>query len=165
MVFVNHQKNKLSPAFTLIELIAVIVIIAVAATIVVPYATGTTSFQASSASRLIMSDLEYAQNQAITTQIPVSVTFSVSENSYTVSNASGTLIHPISKKAYMVDFDTTGGFGKVSVSSVDFGGGSSITFDALGAPDNDGRVTVVAGQHTYTVTVSPVSGRVTVAGN
>ena len=112
-----------------------------------------------------MSDLEYAQNQAITTQTPVSVTFSVSGNSYTVSNASGTLIHPISKQAYIVDFDTTGGFGNVSVSSASFGGASVVTFDALGAPDNGGTVTVVAGPQTYTVTVAPVSGRGRVAGN
>ena len=151
-------------AFTLIEIIVVLVILAVAATIIVPYATSTTSFQASGAARLIMSDLEYAQNQAITTQTPVSVTFSVSGNSYTVSNASGPLIHPITKQTYVFDFDTSSGFKNVSVSSADFGGASVVTFDALGAPDNDGAVVVVAGPHTYTVTVAPVSGRVTVAG-
>ncbi len=172
-MFANLRKNKLSPAcrersrtaFTLIEMIVVLVVLAVAASIIIPYATGTTSFQASAAARLIMSDLEYAQSQAITTQSPVSVGFSVSGNSYTVSNASGTLIHPISKQAYIVDFDTTGGFGNVSVSSASFGGASVVTFDALGAPDNGGTVTVVAGPHTYTVTVAPVSGRVRVAGN
>ncbi len=170
-MFGNSPKNSLSHgsrkgrcAFTLVEIIVVLVILAIAATVVVPYATGTSSIQASSAARLIMSDLEYAQNQAITTQTPVSVTFSVSGNSYTVSNASGTLIHPISKQAYVVDFDTLSGFGNVSVSEADFGGASNVTFDALGAPDNNGTVTVVAGPHTYTVTVAPVSGRVTVSG-
>ncbi len=177
----NFRKNRYSPAcreqsrtacrersrtgFTLVEMIVVLVILAVAATIIVPYAAGTTSFQASAAARLIMSDLEYAQNQAITTQTPVLVTFSVPGNSYTVSNASGTLIHPISKQAYVVDFDTSDGFKNVSVSSADFGGSSVVTFDALGSPDNAGTVAVVAGSHTYTVTVAAVSGRVEVAGN
>ena len=160
----NVPKNNFPRGFTLVEIIVVLVILAIAATVVVPYAVGTSSIQASSAARLIMSDLEYAQSQAITTQTPVSVTFSVSGNSYTVSNASGTLIHPISKQAYVVDFDTSSGFENVSVSAVDFGCAQDVTFDALGAPDNDGTVTVVAGSHTYTVTVAPVSGRVTVSG-
>ena len=133
-------------AFTLIEVIVVLVILAVAASIVIPYATSTSSFQASGAARLIMSDLEYAQNQAITTQSPVSVTFDVSGNSYTVSNESGTLIHPISKQVYVVDFDTTSGFKNVSVSSADFSGSTIVTFDALGAPDNNGAVVVAVGE-------------------
>ncbi|MDY7009239.1 MAG: GspH/FimT family protein [Planctomycetota bacterium] len=170
---INSRKNRFIPAarrysrtgFTLIELIVALVVLAVAAAIIIPYATGTSGFQASAAARMIMSDLEYAQNQAITTQTPVSVTFAVSSNSYTVSNASGTLIHPISKQAYVVDFDTSRGFGNVSMSSANFGGASVVTFDALGAPDNNGTVTVVAGAHTYTVTVAPISGRVTVSGN
>ena len=159
------RRERSRTGFTLIEIIVVLVILAVAAAMIVPYAVGTTSFQASAAARLIMSDLEYAQNQAITTQTPVSVTFSVNGNFYIVSNASGTLIHPISKQAYVVDFDTSSGFDKVSVSSVGFGGGVVVTFDALGAPDNDGTVVIVAGSHTYTVTVAPVSGRVEVSGS
>lgn len=170
-MFGNFLKNSLPRGsrkgrcvFTLVEIIVVLVILAIVAAMTVPYVTGAASIQASSAARLIMSDLEYAQSQAITTQTPVSVTFNVSGDSYTVSNASGTLIHPISKEAYVVDFDTSSGFENVSVSAVDFGGASDVTFDALGAPDNNGTVTVVAGSHTYTVTVASVSGRVTVAG-
>ena len=164
MLGIVHKNNFLL-GFTLVEIIVVLVILAISVAMIVPYVTSAAGIQASSSARLIMSDLEYAQNQAITTQTPVSVTFSVSGNSYTVSNASGTLIHPISKQAYIVDFDTTGGFGNVSVSSASFGGASVVTFDALGAPDNGGTVTVVAGPQTYTVTVAPVSGRGRVAGN
>ncbi len=156
-------RRRINAAFTMIELIVVMVVIAIAAAMVVPYAVSTSSFQAQSAARLIMSDLEYAQNQAIVSQSPVTVTFSAAGNSYAVSNASGTLIHPISKKAYEVDFDTSGGFENVSMSSVNFGCCSTVTFDALGAPDNEGTVTLTAGSHAYTVTVAAISGRVTVA--
>ena len=151
-----------SHGFTLVELIVVLIIIAIAAVMVVPYAVGTSSLQAQSAARVVMTDLEYAQNHAIVTQSPVTVTFSVAGNSYTVSNESGTLIHPITKQAYVVDFDTSRGFDSVSLESVDFGGTAVVTFDALGAPDNNGTVTVVAGPHAYSVAVAPVSGRVTV---
>jgi uncharacterized protein YjdB len=50
------------------------------------------------------------------------------------------------------------------VQSVDFDGDPNVTFDALGAPDNasDGTVTVKSGDETYTITVAPVTGRVTV---
>jgi len=130
---------------------------------VIPQVTGTASMKAQSAARLVMSDLEYAQNLAITTQTDITVTFDTSGNSYGVSNASGPLIHPITKKTYAVDFDTAAGLKGVSLSAASFGGGSSVTFDSLGAPSPDGSASVSAGASSYAVTVAPVTGRVTVA--
>ena len=149
--------------FTLIELIMVIVILAILAAAVIPQAVGTAALQAQSAARMVLADLEYAQNQAIVTQVETTVTFDVNGNSYVVSNASGVLIHPITKQTYSVDFDTQNGFGSVSVSSADFDGDVAVTFDSLGAPAASGSVDVTAGSHGYRVTVAPVTGRVSVA--
>lgn len=149
--------------FTLLELIVVIVILAIVAAVVVPYAVGTTSLQARSAARMLMADLEYAQNQAIVTQADITVSFSTTDNSYTVSNESGPLIHPITKQAYTVDFDTQKGLERVCISSASFGGGPAVTFNPLGAPSANGTVTLVAGAHTYLVEVAPITGRVSVS--
>ena len=149
--------------FTLVELIVVIVIIGILAAVAIPLATGTSSTKAQSAARLVMSDLEYAQNLAITSQADITVTFSTSGNSYTVSNASGALIHPITKKTWTVDFDTARGLSGVSLSSAGFSGSPSVTFGALGAPSAEGTVGLAAGATGYQVAVAPITGRVTVA--
>jgi len=121
------------------------------------------SSQARAAARMVMSDLEYAQNEAIVTQSPITVTFDISGNSYTVSNESGPLIHPITKKAYAVDFDTISGFENVSISSANFDGAATVTFDAIGAPNSGGTIVVSAGNHCYSITVAPVTGKITVS--
>ncbi len=159
----HRKKSRCSLAgFTLLELIVVMIILAIAAAVIVPQAVGTSGLEAQSAARMIMADLEYAQSQAIVTQETIEVDFSVTGNSYTVSNTSGPLIHPITKKQYVIDFDSQQGFQSVAIDSVGFGGGSKVRFDSLGAPDPDGSVTVAAGAHAYRVNVAPVSGRVSV---
>ena len=149
--------------FTLVELIVVIVIMMIAAAMVIPQVVSTGDVKSRSAARMLMADLEYAQSQAIVTQNQVTVTFDTSGNAYTVSNASGTLTHPITKNAYVIDLDQTNGMEGVSIDTVNFGSGQSVTFDALGAPDYDGSVTFVAGAQSYVISVAPITGRVTVS--
>ncbi len=151
-----------SGGFTMVELIVVVVILAILAVVVIPYAVGTSELRVRSAARMLMSDLEYAQSEAIVTQAPVTVTFDVAGDSYTVSNASGPLIHPITKSAYEVRLHQSRGMSGVTIASASFGVGSVVTFDALGAPDSSGTVAVAAGAETYYVSVAPVTGRVTV---
>jgi len=153
------------PGFTLVEIIVVVVILAIIAAIVLPQATGISDVHAQSAARTVLADLEYAQNYAVVTQTSISVTFSTSGNSYKVHvyNQSDPINHPITKKAYAVDFDTASGFQNVSVAAASFGGGSVVTFDALGAPNAGGTVDIASGEHTYRITVAPVTGRATVA--
>lgn len=160
----NRPNSSRAPSgFTLVELVVVIIILAIAAAIVLPRAFGTADLRAQSAARILVSDLEYAQNTAIVLQSDITVSFDVSGNSYEVSNGSETLIHPITHQEYVVDFDTKHGFDGVSIDAVDFNGASAVTFNSLGAPDADGTVDVGAGEHTYRITVAPVTGRVTAA--
>jgi len=146
-----------------VEILVVVIIMGIAAGVVIPMAVDSGDLQAAGAARMLASDLQYAQNVAITTQTPVTVTFAVSGDSYTLSNASGPLIHPMTKDAYTVDFNTTNGFSTVDVTSAAFGGGDEVTFDELGAPDNPGSVRIQVGAYTYQVTVSAATGRVKVA--
>jgi Tfp pilus assembly protein FimT len=143
------------------ELIVVVLVLAITAAMVVPLA-GSTDSQVVSAARVAASDLQYAQSLAITTQAPVTVTYNVNARSYTVSNASGTLNHPMTGKPYVVGYGTTRGYESVSISSATFGAGSAVTFDATGAPDSAGSVTLRAGTSVYRLDVASATGNVTV---
>ena len=148
--------------FTLVEVMLVVVILAIFAAAAIPYFAGTSSFQAMSAARRIASDLEYAQNLALTTQEAVTATFASATETYALSNASVTLIHPITKADFSVDFASEDGFNQLDIASANFNGTEAVTFDALGSPDNSGRITLVAGAHTYWVDVAPATGKITV---
>ena len=149
-------------AFTMAEILVVVIILAVAAAIVVPMAVDTGDLQASSGAQMLAADLQYAQNMAITTQQLVTVTFEPTANRYTLSNASGTLIHPIKKTAYVVDFDTTDGLSKLRLMSASFASTTVVRFDELGAPSNAGVVTLQAGASILRINVAAATGRITV---
>jgi len=159
-----HHSGRTSPdvGFTLIEILVVLVVIAIAAAMVVTSANGTESAKASSAAKMIAMDLEYAQSIAVTHQDPVTVTFSPDGESYSLTNSSGPLTHPTSKSAYTTDFGSLGGFENVDVVSAGFAGGQDVVFDELGTPDNGGDVTVQVGSHTYQISVGAATGKVTV---
>ncbi len=149
-------------AFTLLELIVVVVIMAIVAAVAVPMAIGTGDLQVISACRLIATDLQYAQNVAITHQEEVTAAFSPSTESYSLSNESGPLIHPMTKEAYTVDFRSRDGFHDLDIVSADFGGSPSVTFEDLGAPDEAGAIQVQSGPHLYRIDVAAATGKVTV---
>ena len=157
-----ERPNRPRSAFTLVELLVVMVILAIAAAVIVPYATDTDGLQAMAAARRMTSDLEYAQNAAITAQSPVTVTFSAQNDAYWLSNASGPLIHPINKSDFRVDFGAGGSFETVDVFSANFDGTEAVTFDELGTPDHSGWVILMAGPHLYRIEVAPATGRLTV---
>jgi Tfp pilus assembly protein FimT len=148
-----------------VELLVVITILVILGGIVVPYAVGGNDSEASSAARLVASDLQYAQSEAIATQMPVKVAFSTSSGSYTLSNTSGALVHPIKKSAYTTRFASETGLEDVRLLSVAFASGTScVTFDAMGAPTSPGTIKVQAGGSLkYVVEVAAVTGKVTVS--
>ncbi|MFP3936795.1 MAG: GspH/FimT family protein [Phycisphaerae bacterium] len=148
---------------SLLELIIVIIILAITAAVVVPHVVQSADMQATSAARMLATDLQYAQDCAITTQTPVTVTFDVAGDSYTLSNTSGTLNHPITKATYQLDFSSQSGFEQVELVSADFGGADNLTFDEVGSPDNAGSVVIHAGDFSYQITVAAATGRVSVA--
>ena len=143
----------------------VLLIMGILAAVVVPNAMGTSDLHAVAAARMVATDLQYAQDTAITTQTPITVTFEPTLERYRLSNASGTLIHPITRQAYIVSFPSLRGFGEVDVVSASFNGAASVTFDEIGTPDAGGTVVLRAGPRVYTLTVAAVTGTVTVTSS
>lgn len=155
-------RRSSSSAFTLVEIIVVVLILAIAAAVVIPQVVGTDSFAVISAARMLSCDLEYAQNEAITTQSNITVRFNLIAESYELRNASQRLNHPINHTEYLVDLASQRGFEEVVIVSADFDGLAEVTFDELGAPIGAGSVTLQAGSHVYRVDVAPATGKVTV---
>jgi len=142
----------------------VVLIIGLTAGMVIPYASSSDDSAAVAGVRMLTCDLQYAQNTAITSQTPVTVQFVPGMEYYVLSNASGPLIHPMKKTAYVVNFSAERGFEGLDIVSADFGGATAVVFDELGSPDNAGAITLQGGAQEYVINVAAATGKVTVTG-
>lgn len=176
-------------AFTLVEILVVLVILGIAAAMIVPQMGTRDDLRAAAAARMLMADLIYAQNRAIATQQKHFVIFDTTSatKNYLLRRAtqmtpSITLVdvqHPITKDTYLVKFGAKGssmeyiGLGTVSIE-----GFKTVVFDELGVPSyydpaspntitplstTDGStIQVTSGTFTLTVKVQPYTGEITV---
>jgi prepilin-type N-terminal cleavage/methylation domain-containing protein len=145
--------------FTVVELLIVVVILAIAALTAVPMMSSASSMQIRSATSLIMADLEYAKSMAISRGQDYSVRFNVAADSYQIEDQGGTVIqHPVKKGFdYVVSFSNDSRLNRIDVTNVTFSD-ATVTFNCLGSPDSGGTVSLQAGNTTATVTVEPVTG-------
>lgn len=157
--------------FTLVELIALLVITGILAAIAVPAVSGTfTSARATSAANLVVRDLTYARERALNTGLRTWASFSITSNSYTLlgepagsagrANAT-TLDDPATGAPYTQRIGQL--FPSVRLTVAGFDAGSEVGFDWLGRPLNstassllsDGQITISL---STTVTVRTGSG-------
>ena len=172
-------------AFTLIEIIVVMVILAVAAMIAVPMMSSAADMQVRGASNRLAADLEYAKNMAITHQRPFTVVFdnSAGNSGYAVQRRDAdddleTILNPISQQPFDVRFALERSLSRVRIISAGFVGSDStttgsVTFDYLGTPHsglrannmlNSGEIELrdTAGNLTLTVVVEPMTGYISI---
>jgi len=149
--------------FTLIELIAVIVIIAIAAMLAIPMFSSAAGIQIRAAADMIAADLEYAKSMAISRQKTYTVIFDESAESYRIEDETGIISHPVTHKDYTVNFKTDGRVNKVNIVDADFGSSEQVSFTYLGSPDSGGSVTLSADTKTMTITVETVTGYVSIS--
>ena len=149
--------------FTVVELLIVVVILAIAALTAIPMMSSAASMQIRSAANLIMADLEYAKSMAITRGQNYSVVFDVDADSYQIEDQNNNVIsHPVKEGfPYIVSFPNESRLNRVDITNVNFDGSSSVEFDCLGSPvaiTGEGTISLQAGDMTATVTVEPVTG-------
>ena len=147
--------------FSLAEVLIMVLVIGIASGVVIPLLGSSDYSVVVAGARRVASDLQYAQNTAIATQKDITVTFDIDSESYWLSNESGVLIHPITSNAYMTDFTVDNELSRLDI--VEVSGGGSVTFDPTGAPNLQCAVVLRAGGSTFNVTVSPITGTVSVA--
>ena len=170
----RQKKESRKTAFTLAEVLVVVVILGIAGAVIIPMISDSTGLQASSAARQIVSALLFAQTASIAHQEQYQVVFDAAAESYEIQDSSGAVIDsPVSPGTdYRISFPDIPQMKSVMIDVVDFDGTDRVWFDRLGAPYSgaidaktplgSGKVTVRAGSSSYTVSVEPVSGRIKV---
>lgn len=171
----NINTRTVRHGFTMIELMIVMVILAIAAAIVVPMASSAGSMQLRAAVNMVAADLEYAKSMAISRGQRYAVVFDSTTESYRITDEAGTTIsHPVKIGfPYAVDFRNDGRLSQVNIVTANFDGVGTVSFDYLGSPYhgtagsagplNSGVISLQAGGVTRTVTVEPVTGFIAVS--
>jgi Tfp pilus assembly protein FimT len=123
------------------------------------------SIQIRSAANMIAADLEYAKSMAISRGERYSVVFDENTDRYRIEDRNSNVIqHPVKKGFnYEVNFQNDSRLSRVDITSANFGGTQTVTFDCLGSPvNNGGFVTLQAGGTTKRITVEPVTGFISI---
>jgi prepilin-type N-terminal cleavage/methylation domain-containing protein len=146
-------------AFSLIELVLVLAILATLAAIAVPrYAAASARYRAEAAASRLAADLLLAQRRAVNTCAAQSVTFDVAGAAYQLpgtpdlnNSAAAAYQVRLSAEPYTAKFD-----------AVSFGGATQAVFDGYGKPAAGGTVTIRVGGVVKTVSLDADSGKVSV---
>ena len=160
---IQGRLRRARGGFTIIEILIVVVILAIAAMTAIPMISSAGSIQVRSVANMIAADLEYAKSLAITKGQKFRVHFHTSTDTYWLRDEAGvTIPHPVKKGFYYVIDLQDEGLDKADITGAVFGGSHQVEFDYLGSPDNGGTVTVQGGNTTMTIRVEAVTGYITV---
>ena len=168
-------------AYTLIEILVVVVILGIAGVMVIPSMGSTGVLKSQAALRSIVADIIFAQCDAVAFQEKRALVFDVTNSAYSVVQVPGNVVDAVHNTMYdptrpggiwTVNFITDSRWGDARIISADFGAGSrNLIFDGLGGPISDpssnnpgpgGTVRVSGAGASWTITVEAFTGRVTV---
>ncbi len=178
----THRRHVRS-AFTLIEILVCIVILGIAATLIIPQMSNASDLQAAAAARVLIADLTYAQNAAITSQKTHYVKFTKGSDTDTysvidaVSPAENIVRHPVSQMTFTQKFGV-GGVSALSgarIGDIELGtaGATTIAFDSLGSPSSytsgapvpladPGTIDVTCNGFALRIAIEPYTGELSV---
>jgi prepilin-type N-terminal cleavage/methylation domain-containing protein len=146
-------------AFSLVELVLVMVIISIFAAMAVPrFAGALTRRRVDAAAQRVQADLALAQRRAKLLSESQTVKFDPDANSYMLvdmenpDHAGEGYTVSLSEEPY-----------KALITSVDLGGDKMIVFDGYGAPDSGGTIAIQLGDTAKTVTIMAATGRTVMA--
>ena len=180
-------RRRVRRAYTLIELLIVITVLGIAGALLIPHLAYKDSLSTQAAVRMIISDLNFAQSDALANQEYRRVHFYTDGSGYCIFRVTeATFDLPFDPAtadyiddplgvvgnfgAYIVNFATKGRFEDVSISLANIDGGNRfVTYDALGgtvtsgnAPGTGGQIQIQAEDMIYQIAFSPFTGKMTV---
>lgn len=165
--------------YTLIEVLVVVVVLGIAAAILVPSMGQTGVLRVQAAVRTVVSDIAFAQSDALAYQRRRAVVFDQNANHYAIYevNSDG----PFPESDMLIDGSRRSGraeeslndpsFGGAAITGVSFDGGSTLTFDEIGGnvktptgdtPSSGGYVEITGSGSVFRVNVEGYTGRVSV---
>ena len=167
-------------AFTTIEILIVVVIMAIMAAVAVPMIGNRSDIKIAAAVRKAVADLQYAQNLSIATRQNVYLRFDT--NTYTVCKKVGSVLtaisDPIDRMTYTVTLGTnptSAALAGVGLAKPSFAGNSVIGFDSVGAPFSfnetsgvrtsmtvSAQLQFTCGTTTQTILIEPYTGEISV---
>lgn len=133
-----------SRGYTLVEVLIIATIMAIAGTLVIPVIGSTDVLRSQAAVRTVVADIMYAQSDAIAAQEPRAVVFDLANNTYTLVAVPGAAVDVANNVLYdpFADGDNyivnlnNGDFGGATMSVVNFDSNDTaiLLFDEFGAP-------------------------------
>lgn len=164
--------------FTLIEILIVVALLSIAATMLIPNMRHMTDFETEAAVRQIVADLTFAQSDATAHQASRRVLFEEDGSGYRLLGDpfdydNDVLWDPIGsdgQNKYIVDFKADPRFKSVVIDSAVFDSDSSfITFDSIGGPVDDGDnpstgglITIKGADGIFEIQMAAFTGRISV---
>ncbi len=159
--------NSKLKALTLIEVLVVLVLMGIALSLaVVSIRDWSVHSKLDGAAKQIVQALRFAQGQAMVTGDDAAVEFDANAETLRCVRSVGdppyaNLNDPLTKRPYAIDLVASAQAG-VNISSVNFDGDATVTFNKDGAPSEGGTVVLQYGQMSRTITITPVSGKIVV---
>ena len=187
----RRARRDMPRSYTLIELIMVMAVLALAAALLVPNIVGSDTMRAQAAVRLLIADLSFAQSDALANQEYRRVVFYVDGSGYCIIEVNGGAPTPDDLDdpgvnyvydplghigRYIVDYTLDKRFEGVWISAatidgVDLEDRPEITYDMMGGtvlsntesvPGIGGTVTLSYKDSSYRIDISPFTGKLTV---
>ena len=153
----NYSAFRLHRGFTLVELLTTMLVLGILATAAVPsFVSSLMYHRVESAAVRLKRDLELARQTAVTRSTSCSLDFTTA-TAYTISN-----LESLDHVGLPYSVDLAGPPHGVQVTSVDFSGTNTVTFNGYGTPSSDGTVVLRAGTHQRQVELD-VQGHVVVS--
>lgn len=157
---------------TLVEVLTVVMIIAIAAALAVPMLRNTAPNRLNAAANMFAADVGFTQSESMAHGEDLRViVFDNAGDTYHIAAASDTatpLTNPITRKPYVVDYDDAASksLRGVTIDSYSLGGDDELGFNVYGALDQatDATVTFGCDGMSVTVTVDAETGECVIEG-
>lgn len=160
-------------AYTLLEILVVVVLMGIASALVIPNMGSTGVLRVQSTVRSIVADINFAQSDALARQRGRAMVFDTANNTYSIIEVpkTGSTLFPTTDTIQTTDLKQAGKFHDSRLESVNFDGSATLVFDELGGtviapnsptPGNGGTIIVSGSGSRFKIIVEAYTGRVTV---